>query len=72
MPSLTSLINCEMLGRLRFPSLSASGLWNFPGRRACHIEAHAALTRGSSGVTLSLSFPAQSSVSAKPYSPAAS
>lgn len=69
MPSLTSLINCEMLGRLRFPSLSASGLWNFPGRRARHIEAHAALTRG---VTLSLSFPAQSSVSAKPYSPAAS
>lgn len=73
MPSLTSLINCEMLGCLRFPSSSASELWNFPGPWVCQVETHAALTRGSPGVTLStLSFPIQSFVSAKPYSYAAS
>lgn len=69
MPSLTSLINCEMLGCLRFPSLSASELWNFPGPWVCHVQALAAPTRGSERChTVTLSFFIQSSVSAKPYS----
>lgn len=47
--SLTSLINCEMLGRLWFPSLSASELWNFPEPWLCHVQAHAEVSGGNWG-----------------------